>query len=218
MMLSEKCGRPTKAGTPCRSWRIPYGVACHQHATQDERTDAELREMSNPLSWQNIIFQAPLHQRDYPACWDWPAVVATSSEEFVDWHKGRCAVCGDDGRRLVVDHCHDTGLVRGYLCRSCNVLEGTGTNDIFEDYRLRPPAVILRWAQPYWFAVPTLAPADAAGFALPDAELVDVMGPRPDDPALAAAYLARAAEGQWKTVADQKRDIWRDNAMRNVGL
>lgn len=40
-----------------------------------------------------------------------------------DWQDRRCAVCGQRGD-LVRDHCHDTGLVRGLLCRSCNVCEG----------------------------------------------------------------------------------------------
>jgi hypothetical protein len=32
---------------------------------------------------------------------------------------GRCAIC-DNESGLVVDHDHETGLVRGGLCRSCN--------------------------------------------------------------------------------------------------
>lgn len=43
--------------------------------------------------------------------------------------KGKCAVC-DRRRRLCVDHDHDSGKVRGLLCRACNV--GLG---IFEDSR-----------------------------------------------------------------------------------
>lgn len=38
-------------------------------------------------------------------------------------HGGVCAICHEpnyDGRRLVVDHCHDTGKVRGLLCNACN--------------------------------------------------------------------------------------------------
>lgn len=48
-----------------------------------------------------------------------------------DWHEaleaqgGGCAICGraraDRNRRLLVDHCHTTGLVRGLLCSRCNV-------------------------------------------------------------------------------------------------
>jgi hypothetical protein len=30
-----------------------------------------------------------------------------------------CAICGTDGQ-LVIDHDHDTGLVRGGLCHTCN--------------------------------------------------------------------------------------------------
>lgn len=34
---------------------------------------------------------------------------------------GSCAICGDTpDYRLCVDHRHDTGKVRGLLCRSCN--------------------------------------------------------------------------------------------------
>lgn len=38
---------------------------------------------------------------------------------------GKCAICGTArprgrGRRFHVDHCHDTGAVRGLLCSGCN--------------------------------------------------------------------------------------------------
>lgn len=33
-----------------------------------------------------------------------------------------CAIChkSQENRRLVIDHCHDTGKVRGVLCGTCN--------------------------------------------------------------------------------------------------
>lgn len=35
----------------------------------------------------------------------------------------RCKACGDE-TKLVVDHCHETGLIRGLLCRNCNTALG----------------------------------------------------------------------------------------------
>lgn len=42
-----------------------------------------------------------------------------------EWQDGRCAMCGVMASRIVRDHCHDTGLVRGLLCSGCNTAEGT---------------------------------------------------------------------------------------------
>lgn len=42
-----------------------------------------------------------------------------------------CAICGeaDDGALLAVDHCHETGEVRGILCRRCNTAIGKLSDD-----------------------------------------------------------------------------------------
>lgn len=41
---------------------------------------------------------------------------------------GRCAICEDEvgliEKHSHVDHCHDSGIVRGILCRACNHLIG----------------------------------------------------------------------------------------------
>ncbi|MEV4767780.1 endonuclease domain-containing protein [Micromonospora humida] len=59
------------------------------------------------------------------------------------WQQQRCAICGaHHPGRLVLDHDHTTALVRGYLCRSCNVREAH-TFGSFERYRQRNPATIL---------------------------------------------------------------------------
>jgi len=48
--------------------------------------------------------------------------------DMYDTQEGKCAICGGDGftmaehhkLKLVVDHCHATGKVRGLLCHNCN--------------------------------------------------------------------------------------------------
>ncbi|MEU5553639.1 endonuclease domain-containing protein [Micromonospora sp. NPDC047793] len=102
-----------------------------------------------------------------PACWSWAmpsdvAVVAagvtpvsadvnvlphqrTAYAELERWHEGRCAVCGQGhtGGRLVRDHDYPSGLIRGLLCSSCNTAEGRTDSLLFNNYRRRPPSVIL---------------------------------------------------------------------------
>ena len=45
---------------------------------------------------------------------------------------GGCAICKrvSIGKRLVVDHCHKTGRVRGLLCMRCNTAIGMLGDDI----------------------------------------------------------------------------------------
>jgi hypothetical protein len=54
---------------------------------------------------------------------------------------GVCAICGEPditGRRLAIDHNHETGEVRGLLCVKCNVklgvLESTRWRKLAESY------------------------------------------------------------------------------------
>lgn len=51
-------------------------------------------------------------------------ISADDYEKMFMQQEGRCASCNTQSQRLVVDHCHTTGLVRGLLCVTCNLLAG----------------------------------------------------------------------------------------------
>lgn len=49
-----------------------------------------------------------------------------TKDDFMSLHEkqgGKCAICGQP-RRLMVDHCHTSGRVRGLLCAKCNTAIG----------------------------------------------------------------------------------------------
>lgn len=159
------CTATTKTGRPCKgeASRWPRGVAgdpqlCGRHLPVDLR---EIRDAG--FTKEERRRNERLGARE-PACWSWAPVTPKDAEDRTltatlhAWHAGHCAVCGLPGGRLVKDHDHDTGLVRGFLCRSCNGQE-PHDDGLFRKYRERPPAKILGvelryfdpfngWAQP----------------------------------------------------------------------
>lgn len=53
-------------------------------------------------------------------------------EELLSIQNGVCAICGNvcpSGKKLAVDHNHDTGFVRGLLCIKCNTAIGKLNDD-----------------------------------------------------------------------------------------
>jgi len=50
-------------------------------------------------------------------------------EQYRQVTEGGCWICAGT-KRLSIDHCHMTGVIRGLLCHKCNILAGwlTGPN------------------------------------------------------------------------------------------
>mgnify|MGYP001036879075 CR=1 FL=1 len=46
-------------------------------------------------------------------------------EQLLEEQNGQCAICGTDenqfNKGMCVDHCHETGQIRGLLCTECNL-------------------------------------------------------------------------------------------------
>jgi hypothetical protein len=60
------------------------------------------------------------------------SITLADYEAMLTAQAGGCAICGapePDGQSLHVDHCHDTGAVRGLLCFRCNAGLGQFDHD-----------------------------------------------------------------------------------------
>lgn len=164
--------------------------------------------------------------RDAPACWSWPVppkpdirhtrpddVATFVFDVLMEWQGDRCAICGREGGAPVTDHCHLTGIVRGFLCGSCNLREGHGGDAPWAvKYRHRPPTVILGLATKYggW----------GESFCEPWVEVA--LGrhrPGNEFPAALAKFLADAAdlphESQWFAEADAAEFDYRRFGLRS---
>lgn len=173
--MTTTCTATARSGRPCRAPAIrwPYGadgnpVLCAKHAPEHVRQtrDALFAE-------ENRRDEERLTAID-PGCWSWPTALDWTQVAdyyggpvealrqrfnegersalriaFAAWHDNRCAVCGFREKQLVTDHDHDTGLMRGLLCPSCNGSE-PHNNGPFQKYRERPPAQIIGIHLRYW--------------------------------------------------------------------
>jgi Recombination endonuclease VII len=121
-----------------------------------------------------------LDRQGIPSCHVWqvpsgpvpPHLSATAA--LRRWQAGACAICSVRRQRLLVDHDHGTGLVRGLLCTSCNTAEGLQSAPSFVAYRERPPALMLGVEEQYgspWdgFSIPAGRNSDERNAAHVDA-------------------------------------------------
>jgi hypothetical protein len=81
--------------------------------------------------WEEGLIRDSVYQRKY-------GISLAEYHRLFDEQKGACKICGatdpcgngSKNKRLYVDHCHDTGVVRGLLCHHCNVGLGSFKDDV----------------------------------------------------------------------------------------
>lgn len=118
---------------------------CKECASRIEREKYQERA---DLRWSKLSRQAnklrtdPEHRKKHMLAqrrWHLKKFYGMSLEDFdvmLDSQNGGCAICGtkpkagEPGTRMVVDHCHSAGHVRGILCDICNTALGKFKDDI----------------------------------------------------------------------------------------
>ena len=51
-------------------------------------------------------------------------IISNIKKEYAGTKPDKCMLCEIENDQLEVDHCHETGGVRGYICQKCNIIEG----------------------------------------------------------------------------------------------
>ena len=64
----------------------------------------------------------------FPELSRWNGTTPVMKEELFEFQGGRCAICEKKPQRLDYDHDHSTGLPRGLVCHSCNLILGMYEN------------------------------------------------------------------------------------------
>lgn len=148
-------------------------VSGWQKATPIQRTIAaaekgaqqRARKARKMLDRRNLIRQAiddlmkldhaervRLHLRLLPLNLTAPETRNVMRGLLVQYQDGKCAICASRLWLPVLDHDHETDLVRGVLCSGCNSGEGGGLTwtpereEQFAEYRANPPAAGLGWS------------------------------------------------------------------------
>lgn len=162
----RRCGRPKTNGKPC----MRRGGPCSEHTTTEERQatiawamaesnrqrDAEGAWVGSTTTGRPTFIEAEaLDRQGIPVCHVWKVPTGpvpnhlSAATALRLWQAGACAMCSASRGRLLVDHCHRTGLVRGLLCASCNTAEAHSEAAAFRAYRKNPPAAMLRIEEQY---------------------------------------------------------------------
>ncbi len=111
----------TCAAVKMREWRKNNPEKHREHVSQWRRQNPKkVAEYARNFRQRNPEITADRALRD-----NYGIPIGTYATMFTD-QNGKCGICGTtepqriNAKRLAVDHCHDTGRIRGLLCHRCN--------------------------------------------------------------------------------------------------
>jgi hypothetical protein len=131
MKKCTKCGveKPLSEFTKKKSnkdgldlWCKTCKSICSQKYLARPENAIENRKKATAWNKQNpekrrVIMQKENYKRRY-------GLTIEQKQELIDKQNSKCAICKDDLKHthnVCVDHNHETGSVRGILCRKCNL-------------------------------------------------------------------------------------------------
>lgn len=144
----KECRKHPEAGIHkngwCKACKSEYNKK-YAAANRDRRRELHKRwRRKNPERLKELLRRTRL-KREY-------GITPERVAEMLLAQENACAIClrrFAGSRKPCVDHCHRTGLVRGLLCRACNVGLGAFGDD---------PALLS--AAAFWLLVVSLKPSN----------------------------------------------------------
>jgi len=99
-------------------------------ASEPDMSLGDRAEWLSRLGEAEVLLDPVLYAKDRRLRYN-HGITLTEYVSVLDRQGGRCPGCGvkDSGFNLVVDHDHETKVVRGLLCRDCNVALGILKDD-----------------------------------------------------------------------------------------
>lgn len=107
--IVRKRSGQTYRTSPCRDCTNEY------HRRHYERNRGRIRERQRKYQAAHAS-----EHGDRFLCWTY-SITKERLAALREAHEGKCGLCGIAGKKLVMDHDHSSGDVRGLLCSSCNV-------------------------------------------------------------------------------------------------
>ena len=129
----KKCGesRPAlefyaHATTP--DGRHSWCKSCCRKYARERRATPQGKAYQREQNLKRLLDPAKVAKRDQDAKTRRLRIYGLTPEEhdaLLARQGDQCAICGEPGtpwpdRNLTIDHCHDSDVVRGLLCRGCN--------------------------------------------------------------------------------------------------